>query len=434
WSELVRQVAFVLLALGLLQLVAERTNRRFDLTPGRSLSLSSVTRKLLAQVTVPLKVTVFFRRGTREQYADLLERFRAANPHVAFELYDLDRFPERGRSLGVEQYGRAAIEYEGRRVVVLASPEEQLAGGILRALRAKRRRLVFTTGHGERGPSGAADSYGRLLSALEAENYAPEDVSLLDDPVPRDTALVVVAGPKHDFLPLELHALAPYLKAGGGGLLLLDPGSFPNIPRLPACMGGRPGVALVVGRVRRRGRALQAGKSGLRSGGESDRIRGRAPFGPDGRRHRRGAGCGGREHRAHDIGCVDDGGSGARAAGGGALTRRARHTWLGVRRGHGGDLRGGWRHGPSARARGRRRRRRLRERRLSRPAREPRPRPQCDRVAGGGGGADGSAHEARPRGRAAAVAPRAHRAAGAGRLRHQRADRAGARPRRGAGG
>src|SRR5262249_53840287 len=109
WSQLVLQVAFLLLALGPLQLVAERTNRRFDLTPGRSLSLSSVTRKLLAQVTVPLKVTVFFRRGTREQYADLLERFRAANPHVAFELYDLDRFPERGRSLGVEQYGRAAI-------------------------------------------------------------------------------------------------------------------------------------------------------------------------------------------------------------------------------------------------------------------------------------------------------------------------------------
>ncbi|HYV57179.1 MAG TPA: DUF4350 domain-containing protein [Candidatus Nitrosopolaris sp.] len=251
WSQLGLQVVFLLLALGLLQLVAERTNRRFDLTPGQSLSLSPVTRKLLAQVTLPLKVTVFFRRGTREQYADLLERFRAANPLVDFELYDLDRFPERGRSLGVEQYGRAAIEYEGRRVVVLASPEEQLAGGILRALRGKPRRVVFTTGHGERGPSGAAESYGRLLSALEAENYAPEDVSLLDGPVPPETALVVVAGPKHDLLPLELEALAAYLKAGGGVLLLLDPGPLPNLTRFLGSMGVRLGDDFVVERERR---------------------------------------------------------------------------------------------------------------------------------------------------------------------------------------
>ena len=251
WSQLALQVVFLLLALGLLQLVAERTSRRFDLTPGRSLSLSPLTRKLLAQVTLPLKVTVFFRRGTREQYADLLERFRAVNQHVDFELYDLDRFPERARGFGVTQYGRAAIEYGGRRVVVLASPEEQLAGGILRALRGKPRRVVFTTGHGERAPSGTPEGYGRLVSALEAENYAPEDVSLLVGPVPPETALVVVAGPKHDFLPVELDALAAYLKAGGGVLLLLDPGPLPNISRFLGSMGVRLGDDFVVERERR---------------------------------------------------------------------------------------------------------------------------------------------------------------------------------------
>jgi len=251
WSQLALQVVLLLLALGLLQLVAERTNRRFDLTPGRALSLSPLTRKLLAEVTRPLKVTVFFRRGTREQYAELLERFHATNPHIDFELYDLDRFPERGRSLGVTQYGRAAIQYEGRRVVVLASPEAELAGGILRALRGNPRRIVFTTGHGERAPSGTSESYGRLINALEAENYAPEDVSLLDGPLPPETAIVVVAGPKHDFLPLELDALAAYLKAGGGVLLLLDPGPLPNVSRFLASMGVVLGDDFVVERERR---------------------------------------------------------------------------------------------------------------------------------------------------------------------------------------
>ena len=101
WTELAAQVLLLLVGLGGVQVAAERTNRRFDLTPGRELSLAPVTRKLLADVTAPLHVTVFFRRGTRQRYADLVRLFADANPHIDFELLDLDRFPERARSLGV---------------------------------------------------------------------------------------------------------------------------------------------------------------------------------------------------------------------------------------------------------------------------------------------------------------------------------------------
>src|SRR5439155_1359802 len=182
WSQLVLQVLLLLTGLGLLQVVAERTNHRFDLTPGRELSLSPVTQKLLAEVKDPLRITVFFRRGTKEQYAQLLERLCVQNRQVEFELYDLDRYPDRARTLGVTQYGRAAIEYAGRRTVAPGLPEEELAGGILRALRGRARRIAFTIGHGERAPGGGAESYGRLAGALAAENYVAEGPSLLRAP------------------------------------------------------------------------------------------------------------------------------------------------------------------------------------------------------------------------------------------------------------
>ena len=251
WSQLALQVLLLVTGLGLLQVVAERTSHRFDLTPGSELSLSPVTRKLLAQVTEPLRLTVFFQRGTREQYARLLERFRAENRRVEFELYDLDRYPERARTLGVTQYGRAAIEYAGRRTVALVLPEEQLAGGILRALRGKSRRLMFSTGHGERTPGGDAGGYGRLAGALAVENYVPEGYSLLDGPVPPETDIVLVAGPKHDVLLPELDELARYLKGGGGLLLLLDPAPLPNLARFLASMGIRLGDDFVVDRDKR---------------------------------------------------------------------------------------------------------------------------------------------------------------------------------------
>jgi len=246
WTHFGLQLGLLVLGLGLLQVVAERTNRRFDLTPTHTFSLSPVTRNLLGEVTDALRITIFFRRGTREQYADLARRLEAVHGRVEVALYDLDRFPERARSLGVDQYGRAAIEYAGRRAVVAALPEEELAGGILRVLRGRSRRVVFTTGHGERTPGGDSASYGRLVSALEAENWAPEGVSLLDGPVPPETDLVVVAGPRHDFLPPELAAVLAYLKAGGGVLMLLDPAPLANVSRFLASMGIVLGDGVVV--------------------------------------------------------------------------------------------------------------------------------------------------------------------------------------------
>jgi len=251
WAQLWLQAGLLVTGLILLQVVAERTNRRVDLTPTRMLSLSPVTQKVVKEIAEPLSVTVFFRRGQREAIAALLKRIETANPHVRSELFDLDRYPDRARSLGVTQYGQAAVEYRGRRAVVAALPEEELAGGILRVLRGKGRRLLFTSGHGERTPGGGPDSFGRLTSDLQAESYEPDGLALLDGPVPSDADLVIVAGPKHDFLPAELDALAEYVKGGGGLLLLLEPGPLPNLSRFLASMGIRLGDDFVVDKERK---------------------------------------------------------------------------------------------------------------------------------------------------------------------------------------
>src|SRR5262249_32078388 len=58
WSQLVLEAILIVLACVLLQVLAERTNRRVDLTPTRALSLSPVTKNVLAEVTAPLHLTV----------------------------------------------------------------------------------------------------------------------------------------------------------------------------------------------------------------------------------------------------------------------------------------------------------------------------------------------------------------------------------------
>ena len=251
WTQLAVQVVLLLVCLGGLQVLSERHSRRFDLTPMRSFSLSEVSIQVLSEVQEPLSITVFYQRGKRALYRDLLDRLQREQPKLTFEIYDLDRFPDKARALGITQAGRAALVYGAHHAVVDAYPEETLVGGMLRAMRGERRRLGFVNGHGERPPGGDASGYGRLALALDAENYELQPVNLLAGPVPDDIETLIVAGPRSDFLPPEIEQLAAYLQRGRGVFLLLEPGPLPGIAYLLATMGIRLGDDFVVEKQRR---------------------------------------------------------------------------------------------------------------------------------------------------------------------------------------
>lgn len=251
WLQLGVQVGLLVVAAALVQALAERTNRRFDFTVTRDLSLSDVTRRVLADVAAPLRITVFYDRGNRARYAGLLARIRAVVPAVSAELHDLDRYPDRARAMGVTTYGLAVVEYEGRRAVVPAYPEEQLVGGILRTLRAERLRLAFTVGHGERVPSATPTGYGRLAAALETESYGIELLPVAAEPVPDGIDVLLVAGPTLDFASDTAARVIDFVRGGGGVLLALDPGSLPNLSAALASLGVRLGENVVVDRERR---------------------------------------------------------------------------------------------------------------------------------------------------------------------------------------
>lgn len=244
------QVGIFLALLVCVQVLAERTTRRFDLTPTGTLTLDAPARQVLAQVQTPMTITAFHRRGERARVMEFLRRVQAENDRISVELHDLDRYPERARSLGVTRYGEVAIEYEGRRVVAPADPPASLIGGVLRAIRGRSRRLAFTTGHGERTPGGGSEGFGRFVNALANENAEAEPLALLDGPVAAGIDLVVVAGPRHDFLPRELMALVEYLRAGGAVLLLLDPAPLPEMSRFLASLGVALGDDQIVDHVR----------------------------------------------------------------------------------------------------------------------------------------------------------------------------------------
>jgi ABC-type uncharacterized transport system involved in gliding motility auxiliary subunit len=87
-----------------------------------------------------------------------------------------------------------------------------------------------TTGHEELSEQLRDDVPGTTIrdarTLLGKLNYQVKDLGIgqgLGNEIPADASVVIVAGPKKEFLPAEVEALKKYLRSGGHALVLLDP-------------------------------------------------------------------------------------------------------------------------------------------------------------------------------------------------------------------
>ncbi len=208
-------------------LLASRYFIRWDLTRDRSQSLTAVSRALLKEVNKPLTMTAFYPEGAseRQKAKELLQIYAYQNPNVSFSFVDPDRHPLKAREAGYRYAGNILIEYDGRRQMADRPEEEAISETIRRLLKTEQKVIYFLTGHGERS---LEDSRREgLLTArrsLENEGYQVRALNLLNQAqVPKDAAVVAIAGPQQPLFPQEIQALKQYLEQGGRLLVMLEP-------------------------------------------------------------------------------------------------------------------------------------------------------------------------------------------------------------------
>ena len=170
---------------------------------------------------------------------DLLSLMVQENPLFRYQLFDLDRTPGKAEEYGISSYGVGVVETESGRIIIGKVDQEEIVKAILRISRPFKT-VYFVSGHGERElhDKMARNSYGFLKTVLAAENYHVQPVALRQvTQVPDNADLVVVAGPREDFLPQELEVLSAYVLAGGKLMFLLDPDTVPELCRYLARFG-----------------------------------------------------------------------------------------------------------------------------------------------------------------------------------------------------
>jgi hypothetical protein len=222
-----------------LEVISAHQNWRFDLTPTKQYSLAPISQKILRNLDQEIQLSVFYVRGERKKHDDLLSLMVQETPLFRYHLFDLDRTPGRAEQYGITSYGMGVVETKSGRIVISKVDQEEVVRAILRISRPFKT-LYFVSGHGERElyDKMARTSYGFLKTVLAAENYHVHPLALRRvAQVPQNADLVVVAGPREDFLPQELELLSAYVSAGGKVMFLLDPDTVPELCRYLARFG-----------------------------------------------------------------------------------------------------------------------------------------------------------------------------------------------------
>jgi gliding motility-associatede transport system auxiliary component len=211
-------------------------DHRWDLTANKQFSLSPQSRKILKELKKPVTIYSFNRQAGAQSQRDLLELYSDASPRVEVRYVDPDRDPALARQYDVHTYGTIVVVSGSRHYQTPSADEEGVTNALIRLLTGQKA-VYFMQGHGERDLEGTdREGYSDLKKQFDDENYDVKTLTLLQtQKIPSDCTLLVIAGPRTDYLPAETDALGKYVEGGGRLLVMLDAATdLPNLFKLLA--------------------------------------------------------------------------------------------------------------------------------------------------------------------------------------------------------
>jgi ABC-type uncharacterized transport system involved in gliding motility auxiliary subunit len=242
-----------LVLLGMVNYLGARHYVRGDWTGGGLYTLSEKSRNVLEGLSQPVDFVIFLapEDPVYEPVRELLQSYAGASPEVTVREVDpLRNLVEAQRLVDEYQIERQDVVVvssgEDRRVLDSSElaewdysgmqqglppklqrfrGEQAFTRAVLELTEARKPRLVYTTGHGERSLDDLSlDGLSDLRRLLGSDNFDLVPWASLNQPeVPEGADLVLVAGPRVALLASELKSLDRYLAAGGRVLVLVDP-------------------------------------------------------------------------------------------------------------------------------------------------------------------------------------------------------------------
>jgi ABC-type uncharacterized transport system involved in gliding motility auxiliary subunit len=250
----------VLLAAGVLASVAvvnyfaAEHPKEWDLTRDQLFTLHEQSVQVARGLTQKVKIIGFFRssENARAVLGQAVDLYRQHTDRLELEFISPDAPPpELVKKYDLNSRSpRVVVAAENGKFVKLLTPtEEAVTNALIEVAEEAPKKIYFLGGHGEPKLEDVLfeEGFASAASALRSAGFVVETFSLLERPeLPKDAAVVVVAGAESALLAHEVQALSAWLDRGGRALVLLEPGRDHGLEPLLEAYGVEAGRDLVV--------------------------------------------------------------------------------------------------------------------------------------------------------------------------------------------
>jgi ABC-type uncharacterized transport system involved in gliding motility auxiliary subunit len=252
-ASTIATVLVVLAGLVAVNYVVARKGKSWDLTTRKIFTLAPQTRSTLGSLREKVRAYAFLAPSDPdyEQVDRLLQRYREQAPdklEVVFK--DPRKAPDLAQKYQLREgqttlvLTRGSGDQENHTTVSVSGgvTEQDLTNALIKLSSVGEQKVYFTTGHGEwpLEPTSPKDpaSLSELKKTLLQEGYVPGTLNLADGKeIPKDAALIVIAGARSKFGKGEAEQLAKYLGQGGRMLYFAEAGAEPGLDPLLAKAG-----------------------------------------------------------------------------------------------------------------------------------------------------------------------------------------------------
>jgi gliding motility-associatede transport system auxiliary component len=237
-SRLNSIVMFFLLmvVLGLLAWLSQKHAVEYDWTSNGRHTLSEASRDLLAQMSDPIEITSYARENAllRDAVKKLIGKYQRHKSDIVLHFVNPDAVPDEVRNLGITVDGELIIRYQDRSQHVTSDEEQVFTNALQRLARNQERWVVFVEGHGERHALREANhDLSEWVKQLLNKGYRAQPINLSEvQTIPDNTGILIIAGPRIDYLPGELEIILNYINSGGNLLWLHEPGPLYKLEAL----------------------------------------------------------------------------------------------------------------------------------------------------------------------------------------------------------
>jgi ABC-type uncharacterized transport system involved in gliding motility auxiliary subunit len=224
-------IAIIIAVLSLANFLANRHNKSIDTTTNKRFSLSDQTAKVVKNLNQDVTLRYYDQTSKFAQARDLLDRYDNLSARLKVEYIDPDKKPQQAKADGVKSMGTLFVQSSTKKEEARSITEEEVTGALIRALKGGERNVCLVSGSGEHPLDGQGrESYSQAKELVERNNYKSRTISLLEKQagaqtiaIPKDCTVLVIGGPKYDYLEPAVNAIKSYVEGGGRALIMVDP-------------------------------------------------------------------------------------------------------------------------------------------------------------------------------------------------------------------